>query len=102
MGKHCFGKTPMQTFNDSRWLVLEKQVDSAFNENDATPGNSFVQMTPSPSVRTDSLLSQGVAVERSETEIPLTQQAVLYTKSVGQAARAGEGMSQSIGQLGQA
>jgi transposase InsO family protein len=26
-GKHCFGKTPMQTFIDSRHLALEKQMD---------------------------------------------------------------------------
>jgi transposase InsO family protein len=26
-GKHCFGKTPMQTFIDSRHLALEKQLD---------------------------------------------------------------------------
>jgi transposase InsO family protein len=26
-GKHCYGKTPMQTFNDSRHLALEKRID---------------------------------------------------------------------------
>lgn len=26
-GKHCFGKTPMQTFVDSKHLALEKQLD---------------------------------------------------------------------------
>lgn len=26
-GKHCFGKTPLQTFIDSRHIALEKQID---------------------------------------------------------------------------
>ena len=26
-GKYCFGKTPMQTFLDSRYLAHEKQLD---------------------------------------------------------------------------
>ena len=31
-GKHCFGKTPMQTFIDSRPLALEKQLDRAMQD----------------------------------------------------------------------
>ena len=31
-GKHCFGKTPMQTFIDSRHLALEKQLDRAVQD----------------------------------------------------------------------
>ena len=26
-GKHCFGKTPMQTFLDSKHIAIEKQLD---------------------------------------------------------------------------
>jgi len=26
-GKHCFGKTPWQTFVDSKGMALEKQLD---------------------------------------------------------------------------
>jgi len=26
-GKHCYGKTPMQTFVDSKHLALEKRID---------------------------------------------------------------------------
>ena len=31
-GKHCFGKTPMQTFIDSRHLALEKQLDRTMQD----------------------------------------------------------------------
>src|SRR5687767_3954758 len=31
-GKHCFGKTPMQTFIDSRHLALEKQLNRAMQD----------------------------------------------------------------------
>ena len=30
-GKYCFGKTPMQTFLDSRYLAHEKQLDRLAN-----------------------------------------------------------------------
>lgn len=33
-GKHCFGKTPMQTFLDSKHLALEKQLDRAMPTSD--------------------------------------------------------------------
>ena len=31
-GKHCFGKTPMQTFKDSKHLADEKNVDKVYTE----------------------------------------------------------------------
>jgi transposase InsO family protein len=31
-GKHCYGKTPMQTFLDSRYIALEKSIPSDVNE----------------------------------------------------------------------
>ncbi len=42
-GKHCFGKTPMQTFEDTRHLALEKRLDelpwraAAASANDKLP-----------------------------------------------------------------
>jgi len=36
-GKHCFGKTPMQTFLDSKHLALEKQLDRTFLTAGADP-----------------------------------------------------------------
>lgn len=41
MGKYCFGKTPMQTFIDSRPLALEKQIGWSVTQNSAEPGNVF-------------------------------------------------------------
>lgn len=29
-GKHCFGKTPMQTFLDSKHIAIEKQLNRTF------------------------------------------------------------------------
>lgn len=31
-GKYCYGKTPMQTFIDSKQMTLEKQLDYLYNE----------------------------------------------------------------------
>ena len=31
-GKHCYGKTPMQTFLDSKHIALEKNIPSDINE----------------------------------------------------------------------
>ena len=40
-----FGKTPMQTFNDSRSLALEKQVGWDVTQNRAEPGHVFAAPT---------------------------------------------------------
>jgi transposase InsO family protein len=34
-GKHCFGKTPMQTFLDSKHIAIEKQLNRAFQTSDS-------------------------------------------------------------------
>ena len=31
-GKHCYGKTPMQTFLDSKHIALDKNIPSYVNE----------------------------------------------------------------------
>lgn len=36
-GKYCFGKTPMQTFQDSKHLVKAKELDSLFQGNEQQP-----------------------------------------------------------------
>lgn len=99
-GKHCYGKTPMQTFMDSRGLAIEKQIGKDITQNSATPGNVFVQTPLSPNGMTDRFMGQGVEVERSATAIPLTHKAVNYTEGAGSAARGAEGRSNSIGQSG--
>ncbi|MBL3284493.1 IS481 family transposase domain protein [Rickettsiales endosymbiont of Paramecium tredecaurelia] len=32
-GKYCYGKTPMQTFMDSKHIALEKSNESMYNNN---------------------------------------------------------------------
>jgi transposase InsO family protein len=34
-GRHCFGKTPMQTFLDSKHIAIEKQLNRAFQTSDS-------------------------------------------------------------------
>jgi len=36
-GKYCFGKTPMQTFRDSKHLAEEKMLDQILKENAPAP-----------------------------------------------------------------
>jgi hypothetical protein len=33
-GKYCYGKTPMQTFKDSKHIALEKRCDMLMEETD--------------------------------------------------------------------
>lgn len=36
-GRFCFGKTPMQTFNEAKSIVLEKQINRAIEESGVLP-----------------------------------------------------------------
>ena len=99
-GKHCFGKTPMQTFIDSRPLALEKQIGLSVTQSSVLPNTVFVQ-PPLPSTEmTDRFFRQGVAVERSETAIPLTKEAVIYSEGASLAARVEVDHRNSFGHLG--
>lgn len=80
-GRYCYGKTPMQTFLESKKLALDKQLDQN--------ANSVLTKRPQAEVEgTDGLLGQGAerSAERAieDGRVPLTQQAVAYT--TGQAA----------------
>lgn len=61
-GRYCYGKTPMQTFSDSKRLALDKQLDHNVN--------IILTKRPQPQVEgTDCLLRQGA--ERSgERSVP--------------------------------
>lgn len=67
-GKYCFGKTPMQTFVDSRHLALEKQLDElpwregAASFNDKIPlGNKNGELA----LEDDAVKSEPLTVETS-------------------------------------
>jgi Integrase core domain/Winged helix-turn helix len=87
-GRYCYGKTPMQTFMDSKKLALDKQLDQNVNIVLTTRPQSEVEGA-------DRLLRQG-AERSAERSVPLTQQAVPYT--TGQAAL--HTISEDIGQRG--
>jgi transposase InsO family protein len=99
-GKHCYGKTPWQTFVDSRQLARDKQIGLVVTQNTTLPGHVFVQPPRPATEMTDRLLRQGVAVQRSETAIPLTQQAVIYSEEPRRAARVELEQSISLGHFG--
>jgi len=96
-GKHCFGKTPMQTFLDSRKLALEKQIALVVTQSSTEPNTVFVQPPVPSGEMTDRFRRQGGAVQRSETAIPLTAKAVIYSDEAGRVARAQPQQRSSIG-----
>ena len=96
-GRYCFGKTPYQTFLDARALAREKQVTHYSNPSGIEPNLVLEQPPRTPVEVTDRLFRQGVGVERSETTIPLTKQAVAYTEGGRPAATVATGHTNSIG-----
>ena len=48
-GKYCFGKTPMQTFRDSKHLADEKMLDRFSLSKEGFSGNSDMPKQPQPS-----------------------------------------------------
>ncbi len=40
-GRHCYGKTPMQTFEDAKHLAIEKNLDNLMPQSDTTTSNIF-------------------------------------------------------------
>lgn len=41
-GKHCFGKTPMQTFTDSIYIAKSKNIDNIERISDNSVNNNLV------------------------------------------------------------
>jgi hypothetical protein len=37
-GKYCFGRTPLQTFRETKHLAQSKQLDTLFKQPDTVPG----------------------------------------------------------------
>lgn len=79
-GKYCYGKTPMQTFQDSQHVAHEKQLGYATSLGTGETSHMVLaEQALAPSESTDRLSRQG-ALERS---VPLTRQAVDYTGQEG-------------------
>jgi len=75
-GKYCYGKTPMQTFMDSKHIAHEKQLGySTALPVGETPHMVSAERPLDSGAATDCLPRQG-ALERS---VPLTRQAGAYT-----------------------
>lgn len=68
-GRYCYGKTPMQTFNESKKIAIEKQLDNKFKvlENQ-TKMTSLIELGSSS---TPTKLS--IAVEESASIAPCTE-----------------------------
>ena len=83
-GKYCYGKTPMQTFMDSRQLATAKQMGRNVKTAPVETGITLVEPPATSSEMTDCLNGQGGRSERSETETPLTIQAGIYAEVQGE------------------
>lgn len=83
-GKYCYGKTPMQTFMDSRQLATTKQMGRSVKTAPVETGITLVEPPATSSEMTDCLNGQGGRSERSETETPLTIQAGIYAEVQGE------------------
>jgi len=87
-GRYCFGKTPMQTFLDSKHIALDKQALGMFQPT-----------LPAPVQSADGLAGQGSNAEQPDPrQPPLTGRAADYTRPEHAAAIAIIGQSQPVGQ----
>ena len=71
-GRYCFGKTPMQTFNDSKALAQAKDVNNLFGQSinfkmsdEAETGSAAVQP-----VRNNLMDGNDNAVDKNSTALP--------------------------------
>ena len=69
-GKYCFGKTPMETFESSKHLALQKRIDellekSNFNESGQTESGSAEEQPARDSL----ILGNNKVVEQSTTSL---------------------------------
>ena len=64
-GKYCYGKTPMQTFMDSRQLATAKQMGRNVKTAPVETGITLVEPPATSSELTDCLKGQGGRSERS-------------------------------------
>lgn len=82
-GRYCFGKTPMQTFLESKHIAIDKQSIAPISTNNTAdfepvPQGMFLPTQPDPVLSTDELAGQGRSVhsqsgaQSDQRERPLT------------------------------
>jgi Winged helix-turn helix/Integrase core domain len=68
-GKHCYGKTPLQTFNETKPLALEKKLDQSFE-----PEENIQELGELNNASTDALLQRAsIAPSTGLIEEPMLQ-----------------------------
>ena len=68
-GRYCYGKTPMQTFNESKKLAIEKQLDKKFEFSENLPEQKSLLGLDSSSTPTN----LSIAVEDTVSIAPCTE-----------------------------